>query len=48
MKQNRREFLKVAGLAAVGAGLAVGCGPRRPEEPVVAPPEEPPVPEEPV
>ena len=29
MKQNRREFLKVAGLAAVGAGLAVGCGGRR-------------------
>ena len=29
MKQNRREFLKVAGLAAVGAGLAVGCGRRR-------------------
>ena len=33
--QNRREFLKVAGLAAVGAGLAVGTvepvvvGPRR-------------------
>ena len=32
MKQNRREFLKVAGLAAVGAGLAVGCGRRRPAE----------------
>ena len=33
-KQNRREFLKVAGLAAVGAGLAVGCCRRRaPEEP---------------
>ena len=27
--QNRREFLKVAGLAAVGAGLAVGCKTRR-------------------
>jgi len=50
MKQNRREFLKVAGLAAVGAGLAVGCGRRRPEEPPVVetPPEEPPVPAEPV
>jgi L-alanine-DL-glutamate epimerase-like enolase superfamily enzyme len=33
MKQNRREFLKVAGLAAVGAGLAVGCGRRRTPEP---------------
>ena len=31
-KQNRREFLKVAGLAAVGAGLAVGCHQRRPGE----------------
>ena len=29
MKQNRREFLKVAGLAAVGAGLVVGCRGRR-------------------
>ena len=38
MKQNRREFLKVAGLAAVGAGLAVGCGRRRTTEP---PPDEP-------
>ena len=38
MKQNRREFLKVAGLAAVGAGLAVGCGRRRAPE---IPPEEP-------
>ena len=28
-KHNRREFLKVAGLAAVGAGLAVGCCRRR-------------------
>ena len=27
--QNRREFLKVAGLAAVGAGLAIGCKPRQ-------------------
>ena len=25
MKQNRREFLKVAGLATLGAGLAIGC-----------------------
>ena len=35
MAQNRREFLKVAGLAAagaVGAGLVVGCKQRRPEE----------------
>ena len=31
MKQNRREFLKVAGLAAVGAGLAVGCHGHRPK-----------------
>ena len=38
MKQNRREFLKVAGLAAVGAGLAVGCGGRR--RPVEIPREE--------
>ena len=43
-KQNRREFLKVAGAAAVGAGLAVACGgPRKPapgpEEPVVEPEE---------
>jgi L-alanine-DL-glutamate epimerase-like enolase superfamily enzyme len=49
MKQNRREFLKVAGLAAVGAGLAVGCGRRR----TTAPPEDEPreiepQPEEPV
>ena len=35
MKQNRREFLKVAGLAAVGAGLVAACHGRRP-----APPEE--------
>ena len=27
--QNRREFLKVAGLAAVGAGLGVGCSSRQ-------------------
>ena len=26
MKQSRRDFLRVAGLAAVGAGLAIGCG----------------------
>ena len=32
--QNRREFLKIAGLAAVGAGLAVGCKPRRAPDPV--------------
>ena len=43
-KQNRREFLKVAGLAAVGAGLVVGCrGRRRPPVPIDEPtPEEPP------
>ena len=35
MKQNRRDFLRMAGLAAVGAGLAIGCGQRkRVEEPV--------------
>ena len=45
MKQNRRDFLRVAGLAAVGAGLAIGCGQRkRVEEPV----EEEPLGEEPV
>ena len=36
-KQNRRDFLKVAGLAAVGAGLAVSCHRRRPEDPPVTP-----------
>ncbi len=45
MKQSRRDFLRVAGLAAVGAGLAIGCGQRkRVEEPV----EEEPLGEEPV
>ena len=35
MKQNRREFLKVAGLATLGAGLAIGCnGGRKPVEEV--------------
>ncbi len=35
MKQSRRDFLRVAGLAAVGAGLAIGCGQRkRVEEPM--------------
>ena len=34
MKQNRREFLKVAGLAAVGAGLVVGCHGRRTTPPL--------------
>ena len=29
--QNRREFLKVAGLAAVGAGLGLGCSSRKPD-----------------
>ena len=32
MKQSRRDFLKVAGLATVGAGLMVGCGHHRPPE----------------
>lgn len=45
-KQNRREFLKVAGLAAVGAGLVVGCHGRRtkpaPEVDQTTIPEEPP------
>ena len=45
-KQNRREFLKMAGLAAVGAGLVVGCHGRRtvpgPETGVEPLPEEPP------
>ena len=31
MSQNRREFLKVAGLAAVGAGLVIGCHGRKPK-----------------
>ena len=49
-KQNRRDFLKVAGAAAIGAGLAVACGPRKPapapDEPVVEPkPEEPVLPQ---
>ena len=43
-KQNRREFLKVAGAAAIGAGLAVACGPRKPQ----TEPGEPVEPEEPV
>ncbi len=46
MAQNRREFLKVAGLAAVGAGLVVGCHGRRttpgPELEQASQPEEPP------
>ena len=41
MKQNRREFLKWASLAALGAGLAVGCHPRKGKNP---PQEEPPKP----
>ena len=32
-KQNRREFLKVAGMAALGAGLVAGCHGRRAPEP---------------
>ena len=43
MKQNRREFLKWAGLATLGAGLAVGCGPRRPSGPTGEPPVDEPV-----
>ena len=44
-KQNRRDFLKVAGAAAIGAGLAVACGgPKKPEEPA---PDEPVVEPEP-
>ena len=30
--QNRREFLKVAGLATVGAGLGLGCSSRQQPE----------------
>ena len=45
MKQSRRDFLRVAGLAAVGAGLAIGCGQRKRVE---APVEEEPLGEEPV
>ena len=44
MAQNRREFLKAAGLAAVGAGLVVGCRGRR-IKPVET--SEKPIPEEP-
>ncbi len=44
MAQNRREFLKAAGLAAVGAGLVVGCRGRR-IKPVET--SEEPIPEEP-
>ena len=43
MKQNRREFLKVAGAAALGAGLVIGCGGPKPK----APEAEEPAPEEP-
>ena len=45
MAQNRREFLKAAGLAAVGAGLVVGCRGRR-IKPVET--SEKPIPEEPL
>ena len=38
MKQNRRDFLKLASLATLGAGLAIGCGHRRPERPSAEPP----------
>ena len=34
MKQSRRDFLKIAGLATVGAGLVIGCNGRKPEEKV--------------
>ena len=47
MKKTRREFLKVAGLAAVGAGLVVGCHGRRMSEPGGEPGGEEPAPEEP-
>ena len=48
MSQNRRDFLRTAGLAALGAGLVIGCGNNRKgtdepgEEPIEGPvPEEP-------
>ena len=47
-KQNRREFLKVAGAAALGAGLVVGCGGPRTKEPEDEEPVIEPEPEEPV
>jgi len=31
MKQNRRDFLKLAGLATLGAGLVIGCRQKRKE-----------------
>ena len=50
MSQNRRDFLKTAGLAALGAGLVIGCGGNKrkgTDEPVEEPLEEP-IPEEPL
>ena len=47
MKKTRREFLKVAGLAAVGAGLVVGCHGRRTTMPGEEPGGEEPTPVEP-
>ena len=50
MSQNRRDFLKTAGLAALGAGLVIGCGGNNrkgTDDPVEEPMEEP-VSEEPL
>ncbi len=47
-KQNRREFLKVAGAAALGAGLVIGCGGPKTKEPEDEEPVIEPEPQEPV